>query len=378
MQVAAPDDELLRRLAEIQLERPRVLSLYVDFNPSEFATPPARATAVRSVLDSADRALRQRHDELEHADRTDLQGSLDQARELLSNDLTDVPPGLAVFVSGGQGLFETIGLPRSVPNRVAIDRSPLVGPLTGVAQRERWCVVLVSRRDARVFRGSTDGLREIDQIHDDVSGQHDQGGWSQARYQRSVEKEVADHLKNSAERLLAHWKRQPFRRLVLGGPREVVAEFEGKLHHYLADCVAGHVEVDVETASPQQVLEASRELFESIEEQRERDAIERIDEGSRGVAGLADVLPALNERRVEALLLDEGHAAPGTLCPACGWLGPAGERNCPVDGTRLEARDDITEPTIELAIQQAAEVLPVRHLADELRERGGIGALLRF
>src|SRR5215210_9406239 len=371
MQVAALDAELLRRLAEIQLERPLVLSLYFDFNPSEFATPPARATAVRSVLDAADRALRERNDELGHAERTDLQGSLEQARELLSNDLTDVPPGLAVFVSRGQGLFEAIGLARPVPNCVAIDRSPLVGPLTGVAQRERWCVVLVSRRDARVFRGSTDGLREIEQIRDDVPGQHDQGGWSQARYQRSVEKEVADHLKNSAERLLQHWKRQPFQRLVLGGPREVVAEFEGKLHDYLADCVAGHIEVDVESASPQQVLEASRDLFESLEEQHEREALARLDEGSRGVAGVEEVLPPLNERRVEALLLEEGRSAPGSLCPACGWLGPVSERRCPIDGTKLEARDDITEPAIELAIQQSAEVLPVRRLAEELRERGG-------
>ena len=55
-------------------------------------------------------------------------------------------------------------------------------------------MALVSRRDARIFRGSPDGLREIEQIHDTVFGQHDQGGWSQARYQRGIEKEKDDHL----------------------------------------------------------------------------------------------------------------------------------------------------------------------------------------
>jgi len=378
MRVAAPDDEILRRLAEIRLERPLVLSLYLDLNPSEFATPPARATAVRSVLDSAERELRGR-DDLEHSDRNDLQASLERARGLLTRELdADASPGLAMFVSDGEGLLDAVGLPRPAPNRVAIDRSPLVGPLAGMARRERWCVILVSRRDARVFRGSPDGLREVDQIRDDVHGQHDQGGWSQARYQRSVEKEVADHLKNSAERLLRHWKRQPFQRLVVGGPREVVAEFDGKLHGYLADAVAGRIEVDVETATPQAVLEASRDHFEALEEQREREAIERLDEGSRAVTGLENVLRPLNERRVEALLLDEGNAAAGTLCPRCGWLGPAGERACPIDGARLEAREDLTEPAVELAIQQSAEVLPLRLLLDELRSRGGIAALLRF
>ena len=57
MQVATLDEELLRRLAETRLERPLVLSLYLNLEPSEFATPPARATAVRSLLDAADRAL---------------------------------------------------------------------------------------------------------------------------------------------------------------------------------------------------------------------------------------------------------------------------------------------------------------------------------
>ncbi|HEX2233976.1 MAG TPA: hypothetical protein VHG69_11510, partial [Thermoleophilaceae bacterium] len=75
---------------------------------------------------------------------------------------------------------------------------------------------------------------------------------------------------------------------------------------------------------------------------------------------------------------EEGFGAPGTLCRRCGWLGPHGESRCPADGTRLQARDDIAEPAVELALQQSAEVLPLRRRADDLRELGGIGVLLRF
>ena len=49
MQVTAPDRDRLRKLAELRLDRPVVLSLYLDLDPTEFATPPARATAVRSL-----------------------------------------------------------------------------------------------------------------------------------------------------------------------------------------------------------------------------------------------------------------------------------------------------------------------------------------
>ena len=378
MQLATPDEELLRRLAETRLERALVLSLYLNLDPSEFATPPARATAVRSLLDSAERALREREG-LEHDDRVQLQAGLEQARSLLTRELdADASPALAVFACEPENLLEAVALPRPVQNRVTIDRSPLIGPLTGMAHRERWCVVLVSRQDARVLRGSPDGLREVEKVHDPVHGQHDQGGWSQARYQRSVDKEVADHLKHAAERLLRHFKRQPFERLVVGGPREVAAEFEGKLHGYLGDRLAGRIEVDVETSTPEQVLAASRECFEAHEEQREDQVLERLDEGARGVAGLENVLRPLNERRVEALLLDEAFSASGTLCPRCGWLGPEGEERCPADGAQLEACDDVAEKAIELAIQQSAEVLRLRRRREQLGERGGVGALLRF
>jgi peptide subunit release factor 1 (eRF1) len=378
MQAAAPDPTALRRLAEVRLDRPLVLSLYLDLDPSRFATPPARATEVRSLLDEADRRVREL-DDLSHDDRCALEASLEKARGLLSRSLdADGAHGLALFACEPADLLETFKLPRSVPHRVAIDNSPLVGPLAGLARRERWCAVLVSKQDARVFRGSADGLREVEKVHDDVHGRHDQGGMSQARYQRSIEKDVADHLKAVAERLLRHYERQPFERLVVGGPREVVADFEGKLHGYLVERLAGRIEIDVETAGPDQVLEAARGQLESLDEQREAEAIGRLDEASRGVAGLENVLPPLNERRVEALLFVDGFAAPGTLCRRCGWLGPEGKSRCPADGTSLQARDDIAEPAIELALQQSAEVLPLSRRADDLRARGGIGALLRF
>jgi peptide chain release factor subunit 1 len=379
MQVMAPDRDELRRLAEIRLDRPAVLSLYLDLDPTEFATPPARATAVRSLLDEADRQVRDRRD-LPHEERMDLRASLERASSVLEGDLpAEGAQALAIFAAESAELFEVLKLPRPLPSRVAIRRSPLVAPLAGLARRERWCVALVNRRDARIFRGSPDGLREIEQIHDLVFGQHDQGGWSQARYQRGIEKEKDDHLKHTVEALMKHFKRRPFERLIVGGPREVVADFESKLHGYLAERLAGRIDVDVEHSTPEQVLEAVQPRFEELEEAREGEALERLGEAGRAAIGLEDVLRALNERRVDTLVADERYSAEGTCCPSCGWLGPAGERSCPVDETELETLDDLTEAAVELTIQPSADILAVRRRRDELAERaGGIAALLRF
>ncbi len=378
MRVAAPGRDELRRLAEIRLDRPLILSLYLDLDPTEFATPPARATAARSLLDEADRRVRDR-DGLSHRDKVDLRASLERARAFLERELAaDGARAVAVFAAESAGLFETVRLPRPVRNRVAIGHSPLVGPLAALERREAWCVTLVNRREGRIFRGSPDGLRELDWVHDDVHGQHDQGGWSQARYQRSVDKEAADHLRRTADVLFRHFRRRPFEHLLLGGPAEVVADFESKLHHYLAERVAGRVDVDVEHSGPEEVLEAARPCFEEVEKRREAEALARLEAGSRAVAGLGEVARALGERRIETLLVSERFRAPGAVCAQCGWVTGAEERACPVDGSELEPLDDVTEAAVELAVQQSAEVLPVRHSADKLEALDGIAALLRF
>jgi peptide chain release factor subunit 1 len=379
VQVAPPDRDGLRRLAEIRLDKPVILSLYLDLEPSQFAVARARASEVSSLLDEAERRVRELDHGLSHEDRMGLQRSVERAREFLEGDLdAEGAHGVAVFVSDEANLFEAVKLPSGVSTRVALDYSPVVGPLAGLARRERWCVTLVSRRDARIFRGSPEGLTEREALRDEVQGQHDQGGWSQARYQRHVEKEKDDHLRRACEVLLRHFEREPFERLVVGGPIEVATDFEGKLHPYLAERLSGRIDVDVETANADEVLDRVLPVLEGLEEERERDALERLGEPSRGAEGILNVLEALNERRVETLLLTDDYRAAGVLCPQCGWLGPEGPRHCPADGSELVARDDVVEPAIELALQQSAAVLPFRHLDGELRKRGGIGAVLRF
>jgi peptide chain release factor subunit 1 len=376
MQATAPDRDQLRSLAELRLDRPVVLSLYLNLDPSQFATPPARKTAVRSLVDEAERRVREGNG-LSHDDKKALQASLERATSFLENDLpSDGAHGIALFASEPTELFEALKLPRSVPNRVAIGHSPLVGPLARLARRERWCVALVNRRDARILRGSPDGLREVQQIHDDVSGQHDQGGWSQARFQRGIEKEKDDHLRDTGDALMRHFKRQPFEKLIVGGPREVVTDFEQKLHHYVRERLAGRIEVDVERTSADQVLDAARPLIEELEHAREREALEKL--GERGACGLEDVLPPLNERRVELLILDEQFGGvTGVQCLLCGWLGLEGD-TCPADGSPLVELEDLTEAMIELSVQQSADLLAVHHERSALENHGGAAALLRF
>ncbi|MDQ3587540.1 MAG: host attachment protein [Actinomycetota bacterium] len=382
MQAQDLDRSALRRLAET---RPSggglVVSAFLSLDPSEFATPPARATAVRSLLDEAHRRAQER-DGLSHAEREALKVDLGRVEKVLEGDLpTKGAHAVAVFASSGADLLEVLRLPRSVGSDVVIDHAPFVEPLAALHGSERqWAVLLSNRRTARLFTGGAARLVEVEQVRDEVRGQHAQGGTEQARRQRSIDHEVDQHLRNAAEALRRRGRRRSFDRLLVGAPSELVGRLEDALDAPLRERLAGRVEVDVEHATADTVLAAAEPLLEADDERCEREALDRLKAGvgggGRGVAGLADTLEALSEQRVEILLKDDGFSADGARCPSCGWLGVE-PGACPADGTPLVHRDDVVEDAVERALAQSAEILVVRRF-DDLRPLGGVGAVLRF
>lgn len=380
MQLNEVTPERLRRLAGTRPEHGKVLSVFLNLDPTEFATPPARDSEVSSLLDRAGRLVREQPG-LEHAERAALEQDLGRVGEFLRNDLdTRGAHAVAVFASAPANLFEALKLPQPVEHEPVVADTPQVGPLAALGAAEQWCVLLVNRRDARLLCGGAAGMSEVELVHDDVHGQHDQGGWSQARYERSVENDVAAHLKHTAEIVFEHLKDRLPAGLLIAAPQELAGDAEAALHPYLRERLAGRLELDVGLATPDEVAAAAAGRIAHVTREREDAALARLHEslakGGRGAAGVEAVLRALVEQRVEVLLLDRGLAAPGVRCPACGWLGTREER-CPADGTPTVHVADIVERAVGRAFEQDAEV---RVLSDrpELGPHEGIAAVLRF
>jgi peptide chain release factor subunit 1 len=367
----------LRRLADVRPERGRVLSVFLNLDPTEFGTPAARSTAITSVITEAAHQVEDA-DGLSHDEREALKVDVERVREALSaSDIAgNGTRAVAVYACGPADLLEVVSLRRPVHSGVVLDRTPHVEPLVADADQERWCVMLVNRRNARFFVGDGGGLEETDRVEDDVHRQHDQGGWSQANYQRSVEKEKSDHLARVADVAFDAYKRRGFDRLLIGAPDELVRELEQKLHPYLRKRITGKLHVDVDDSSLDDVRSAARQAIEDWARRCEREALDRLTEGvgrgGRAAAGLSAVLGALNEGRVETLLVADGFRAGGRRDRETGMLYAAGE-----GPAEAEHRADIVEPAIEKAIDQSARVISVRY-HDDLGPLGGIGAVLRY
>jgi peptide subunit release factor 1 (eRF1) len=372
----------LRRLAETRVGDAKVLSLFLNLDPREFATPPARSTEVRSLLDRAGRLVREESEHLTHEQKESLRADLDRvAAELSNGSGAKGAHGLAIFACSAAGLFEVLRLAKPVEHEPVISDAPYLAPLSSIGVSDLWCVVLVNRRNARLFCGSSDALEEIALIDDGVRNRHDQGGWSQANYQRSVDKDAQDHLKHVAEVVFLQMKRKLPQGVIVGGPQETVTDFEATLHPYLRERLAGRIEIDVENSSPEDVRRATAARVEAARAERDDKALARLAEGfgtnGRAASGLADVLAAVHEQRVETLLVDHGFRAPGVVCPQCGWLGGEEFSECQADGTPVERREDIVEAAIERATTQNADVHVLRD-RPELASHGHVAAILRF
>ena len=342
----------LRRLAELRPQRGMVLSVFFNLDPSEFATPAARATELNSVVNAAARKVEDAEG-LEHDERVALRADVDRVRDVLRGPglASNGTHGLAVFACGTADVLEVVRLPHPIESRAIVDDHACVEPLVRSDSSERWCVLLVNRKTARIFLGTAAGLDEIDHIEGDTHRQHDQGGWSQKRYQRSVEQEKLNHLGHALDTLFARFKRRPFDHLVVGAPEELVTEVEEKLHPYLRARLAGRLGIDVENSTPADVSAAAGEVIDRHVAAVEREALDRMQQGigrgDRGVSRPEPVMEALEQARVEILLLADDFDAPEL------------------------------DEAVEKAITQSAQVVVVRH-HDDLVMHGGIGAVLRF
>lgn len=380
--MTVPDRETLRKLADWSTGGFPVVSLYLDVDGRRFpkrADYLARAEQLVHRAQELARAMEVRdHAQSVHRDAKRMwdfiSGEFDRKGGVR---------GLALFGCSGMGLWEEVLVPGRIPERVVVGERPYLLPLEALVERfETVCVALVDREKARLFVSALDRIEEVSDVLDEVPGWHDQGGWAQARFQRHIREHIQRHLKHVAEILLRLFQGGRYQRLVLAGPDEVVAELERELHDYVLRTIVARTSLPV-TAAAADVLERVRELEEALERRREEEAVGRLvseieGDTARAVAGMDDTLNALEEGRVDTLLVAADLEVAGIRCPSCGHLGLR-EPSCPACGSATEETSDLVEEAVESALRQRArvEVVP-QGLAAELARVGGIGALLRF
>jgi peptide chain release factor subunit 1 len=371
----------LRELARFRTDKGCAVSLYVKLDPSEAPTPRDVEARVSSLLSEAERRGDERRSRMTHEQREGLKADLRRIEAWFEDgfDRQGVQ-GLALFAASLDNLWTVLALADPVGDDVKLGGELFLAPLAPLVGRGDGTLVgVVSRERGQLFKLDGGKLLEIADETEDVPGRHDQGGWSQSRFERHIDEIVERHWRRVAETLDARVRRGQGLRVILVGAEDMRSEFEELLSHDVRQHLLGWTVTEAHADAPQ-VLAAVRPLLDEWWRSREQDVLERwraeAARNGRASTGWEQTLEAASDGRVELLLVQNGADRPAYQCPACGRAQMT-DGSCPIDGTTMEGREDGVDLALHQTLAHGGTVHVVRE-AHDLEPVGGVGALLRF
>ncbi len=374
--------ETLRELASFRSDSGCALSLYVSLDPSEVPTVPAVDSRTKALVDAARRTADERMPSLTHVEREGLKRDLERLESWFGDGFDrDGARGVAVFVAGIDNLWQPLLLAEPVEDAVRVDSELYLAPLVRLVGRpEGALVAYVGRERGDVYRLRNGRLVEIADRTTDVPGRHDQGGWSQARYERHIETLVGRHLADVAATLDRCVQQRRGVPVVLVGPDEVRSELEQLLAAETRGCVVGWTQAEAH-ADANRLLDVALPLLDRWRDRRDAEVLDRWREEAakdgRAATGWEQTLEAASDGRVDLLLVQEGADREAYRCPACGRVQLA-HGTCPLDGTTLEASPAGLDLAVHQTLNHGGTVRVLPGDRRDLEPVGGVAALLRF
>jgi peptide chain release factor subunit 1 len=373
--------EGLRQLAAFRAENGCAISLYVDLDPSVSPTPGDAHTRVNSLLDEGLKSDGASRKDFTHDQRQGLREDFERIGRYFEQEFSrDGAHGLALFCAGLDNFWRPLPLTDSVADDIKVSRELYLTPLVPLVGRgEGAFVAVVGREQGRLYRLRGGRLEDVADHYDEQPRRHDQGGWSQARYQRHIDELAHEHLRTVAEDLARHVRQSRSPRVVVVCAEEMRSDFAEALPNEARQAIIGWTHADAHATSAELLAVVMPELERKRKEQ-EAESISRWREeagrNGRAASGWAETLEASSDGRVDLLLFQSGVEHEAWQCPACGRVGVDGGR-CPLDGTEMEARAEGLDLAVHQTLAHGGSVWAVQHHQD-LEPVEGIGALLRF
>lgn len=367
-------EQQLRELAMRGDSRGPFLSLYIDTNRND----ESQRDRIRVWMKDEARRIRE---EVGADGERDIEGAVGLIQSYIEESLLPDTRGLAVFACPSEDLFMPLQLPVPVEPALRIGTRPHLRPLMKLRhQYPPVLVAMIDGKSARLFEMEFGRvLFELDLEQPDAPRKHDQGGWSQANFQRHVQDHVNRHHKEVAERLARLADQGRVKAVILSGQERNVANFRGFLPKRVEELVAGTVHLDIRSAA-EEITRSAQEVIRSDFENQITARLEMVEEAGRkngrGALGIAPVADAINQRKLETLFLSETAEARGWKCSRCGMIGQAVPLGCPACGGGV-VTVDLVEEFISATEREDAklEFVPSGTVADRYE---GVAAALRF
>jgi len=373
--------DVIRRLAEVDAAGLPVLSIYLDMRAHATGQSPGRRaslTVLRDRFREIERTYWPRGDDFDS-----FKADEERLRRFLDTTYDPAAHGLAVFACSAIRLWETIET--GVPFRDSVS----VGPTAELFQlarlideHETAVIALVDSNTARLFVTRTGRLEEVGGPDEKNASfqKRSMGGWSQARYQRHIDKHLADFAKGTAAAIEELVDRENARRVILAGDEVAITP----LSDALSPDVRAHVQ-DVLRVDMRVSRDELRDEVQVTLERAEADSgasiadqlIAASRKGGLGVIGVEPTRRALEAGAADGLVLAALPGMPPDVSDVhdARNLGDRAENREEGESGRLdfEQRNEL----VRLATATSAQIHVITdHPA--LEHAGGVGALLRY
>jgi peptide chain release factor subunit 1 len=345
--------ELTRRLAEVESPEAPVLSIYLDVRPEVHGEAPARRPQFVVIRDQLRRVAGTYRP---HSPaRSSFDADTERILRYLDDGDFDGVEGVGLFACHAAGLWDEVRSP--IPFEVQASAAPtadLFQLATLLADSEAAVVALVDSNTCRLFATRRGALREQPGPDEppDEHRRHDQGGWSQARYQRHIDmqdKRFAAEAAAAIEKLVDEINA---RHLVLAGDERTLPVLQAELSPRMVALVEAVEHIGMRTGA-NEVAREVEPILAAIRRAEEEEVADRVigavRSGDLGAAGIDAVASALELGQVHELVID---------------------RSADVD-------DELRAELVRQAALTSAEVITVQD-HQGIIELGGVGATLRF
>lgn len=359
----------LRALSELRGPERAFLSVYGRW-PEGLGPLKARERQLRDLV--ADDA-----DEAEHLER-----NLELARRTLEADPPPAGP-FCLFACWALDFARGYALPAEidVPALLRVDASPYIRPLAEWQDEyENFLVVAADNKATRILQVTDAVAREGGRVKGDVKNAVKVGGWSQQRYARRRDKQLHHYAAEVARVLDELCRSGRYSRVVLLGSAETMREIESALTPPAAEKLVGSRPADLRVGDDELVARAR-----ALADERERESEAALREQVRGellrgglaVAGPADVLAAIQNGRVEAVLVTRDAELTGSRCRDCENVAAGEPGSCPTCGSGSVFAVDLVDELSRQAELTGARVEFADPMPD-LTRLGDVAALLRY
>jgi hypothetical protein len=351
----APSSETIRHIEGLRADGLPIVSAYLPVPPG-----PEGRRLLRSVTDSLLHQIRPlaTDQDRDHAVRLSLRGDIDHIAEFVESAPFKAGT-LAVFSSSGAGLFEVVGLPRAVRERITVDVTAATSPMTAVLDEyHRCCAVVVDRETAYAWELYLGEVLDAGAL----PGANRRGlghAVNERRDDHRAKELQKRHFRDVATALDELFRMRGYDVLVLGGHGDELPRFVALLSRPLRERLVGTFPVDHHTIKPAIAREHAEAILSDYELAEHRRMVAEVlasaGAGGPAAVGLESCLWAGSVRAVQTLFVQEGASSPGVVCDESRWLGLSGE-SCPVCGRQTRHTPDVIDELVEAVIDDSGSI----------------------